>query len=147
MTMNVMVHDYGCTWNDHVRARREGGHLQTNRPQKKLILPTPWSWTFVSRNVRKLISVFYFFFLFYFIFKLYNIVLVLPNIEMNPPQVYMCSPSQSVIFCCGSLCGQVIQDGCSLALGASPCSTSPFTHMTIQFSLDLLILLIRGRHQ
>ena len=34
-----------------------------------------------------------FFFKFYFIFKLYNIVLVLPNIEMNPPQVYMCSPS------------------------------------------------------
>ena len=27
------------------------------------------------------------FFKFYFIFKLYNIVLVLPNIEMNPPQV------------------------------------------------------------
>ena len=34
-----------------------------------------------------------YFFLFYFIFKLYNIVLVLPNIKMNPPQVYMCSPS------------------------------------------------------
>ena len=33
------------------------------------------------------------FILFYFIFKLYNIALVLPNIEMNPPQVYMCSPS------------------------------------------------------
>ena len=31
------------------------------------------------------------FFKFYFIFKLYNIVLVLPNIEMNPPQVYLCS--------------------------------------------------------
>ena len=30
---------------------------------------------------------------FYFIFKLYIIVLVLPNIKMNPPQVYMCSPS------------------------------------------------------
>ena len=30
------------------------------------------------------------FFLFYFIFKLYIIVLVLPNIKMNPPQVYMC---------------------------------------------------------
>ena len=30
---------------------------------------------------------------FYFIFKLYNIVLVLPNIKMNPPQVYLCSPS------------------------------------------------------
>jgi len=28
-----------------------------------------------------------------FIFKLYNIVLVLPNIEMHPPQVYLCSPS------------------------------------------------------
>ena len=34
-----------------------------------------------------------FFFKFYFIFKLYIIVLVLPNIKMNPPQVYMCSPS------------------------------------------------------
>ena len=33
-----------------------------------------------------------FFFKFYFIFKLYSIVLVLPNIEMNLPQVYMCSP-------------------------------------------------------
>ena len=30
---------------------------------------------------------------FYFIFKLYIIVLVFPNIKMNPPQVYMCSPS------------------------------------------------------
>ena len=40
---------------------------------------------------------FFFFFVFYFffnfIFKLYIIVLVLPNIKMNPPQVYMCSPS------------------------------------------------------
>ena len=35
----------------------------------------------------------HFFFYFYFIFKHYNIVLVLPNIEMNPPQVYMCSPT------------------------------------------------------
>ena len=37
--------------------------------------------------------IFLYFFKFYFIFKIYNIVLVLPNIEMNPPQVYMCSPS------------------------------------------------------
>ena len=29
----------------------------------------------------------------YFIFKLYIIVLVLPNIKMNPPQIYTCSPS------------------------------------------------------
>ena len=35
-----------------------------------------------------------FFILFYFIFKLYIIVLVLPNIKMNPPQVYM----KSVFF-------------------------------------------------
>ena len=29
----------------------------------------------------------------FFFLKLYIIVLVLPNIKMNPPQVYMCSPS------------------------------------------------------
>ena len=34
---------------------------------------------------------------FYFIFKFYIIVLVLPNIEMNPPQVYMCSPSWTLL--------------------------------------------------
>ena len=48
------------------------------------------------------------FFKFYFIFKLYIIVLVLPNIKMNPPQVYMCflqkktlalpTPHQRIIF-------------------------------------------------
>ena len=32
-------------------------------------------------------------FFFYFIFKFYIIVLVLPNIKMNLPQAYMCSPS------------------------------------------------------
>ena len=31
----------------------------------------------------------YIYFKFYFIFKLYKIVLVLPNIKMNPPQVYI----------------------------------------------------------
>ena len=35
--------------------------------------------------------IFFFIFL-YFIFYLYNIVLVLPYINMNPPQVYTCSP-------------------------------------------------------
>ena len=38
-------------------------------------------------------SAFSFFLKLYFIFKLYIIVLVLPNIKMNPPQVYTCSPS------------------------------------------------------
>ena len=37
------------------------------------------------------------FFKFYFIFKLYNIVLVFPNIKMNPPLVYMCSPSWTLL--------------------------------------------------
>ena len=37
------------------------------------------------------------FFKFYFIFKLYIIVLVLPHIKMNPPQVYMCSPSWTLL--------------------------------------------------
>ena len=40
-----------------------------------------------------------FFILFYFIFKLYIIVLVLPNIRMNPPQAYMCSPSWHCFYC------------------------------------------------
>ena len=38
------------------------------------------------------LDIFFFYvgyFKFYFIFKLYSIVLVLPNIEMNPPQVYL----------------------------------------------------------
>ena len=39
----------------------------------------------------------FFFFKFHFIFKLYNIVLVLPNIEMNLPQVYPCSPSWTLL--------------------------------------------------
>ena len=38
-----------------------------------------------------------FFFKFYFIFKLYKIVLVLPNVKMNLPQVYMCSPSWTLL--------------------------------------------------
>ena len=37
-------------------------------------------------------SVWLLYYFFNFIFKLYNIVLVLPNIEMNPLQVYLCSP-------------------------------------------------------
>ena len=41
--------------------------------------------------------IYFFRILFYFIFKLYNIVLVLPYIEMNPPQAYMCSPSWTLL--------------------------------------------------
>ena len=45
----------------------------------------------------RITELFFFFFNFYFIFKLYNIVLVLPYIEMNPPQAYMCSPSWTLL--------------------------------------------------
>ena len=33
----------------------------------------------------------------FFSFLLYNIVLVLPYINMNPPQLYMCSPSWTLL--------------------------------------------------
>ena len=39
----------------------------------------------------------FYIFLILFYFKLYIIVLVLPNIKMNPPQVYMCSPSWTLL--------------------------------------------------
>ena len=42
-------------------------------------------------------NILFIFLKFYFIFKLYIIVLVLPNIKMNPPQVYMCSPSWTLL--------------------------------------------------
>jgi len=46
--------------------------------------------TFVGK-VMFIFILFYFFNIFYFIFKLDIIVLVSPNIKMNPPQAYMCS--------------------------------------------------------
>ena len=48
--------------------------------------------TCLEGKIRRYFNFFLFFFKFYFIFKLYIIVLVLPNIKMNPPQVYMCAP-------------------------------------------------------
>ena len=53
----------------------------------------------ISTLLENMMSFFFFFFFFvfefYFIFKLYITVLVLPNIKMNPPQVYMYSPSRT----------------------------------------------------
>ena len=47
-----------------------------------------------SQHSDFLVRVFYFIFSFIYLFiLLYNIVLVLPYIDMNPPWVYMCSPS------------------------------------------------------
>ena len=56
----------------------------------------PKNWCFFFFSCCNIIFLFACF-KFYFIFKLYNIVLVLPNIEMNPPQVYMCSPSWTLL--------------------------------------------------
>ena len=49
------------------------------------------------------------FFKFYFIFKLYKIVLVLPNIKMNPPQVYIwfCFLKSSLFCKAASVLGSV----------------------------------------
>ena len=49
-----------------------------------------------NNSINKPIS-FLSFFLFFFFFLLYNIVLVLPYIDMNLPLVYMCSPSWTLL--------------------------------------------------
>ena len=54
----------------------------------------PKNWCFWNVVLEKTL---FFLLLFYFIFKLYIIVLVLPNIKMNPSQVYMCSPSWTLL--------------------------------------------------
>ena len=43
--------------------------------------------------ILSVLLLFYSFSVFFFFFLLYNIVLVLPYINMNPPWVYTCSPS------------------------------------------------------
>ena len=48
---------------------------------------------FYHEKVVKILDKFYFTYFFILFFLLYNIVLVLPYINMHPPQVYMCSPS------------------------------------------------------
>jgi len=51
----------------------------------------------ILQMIFKMRSFYLFIFYILFFLKLYNIVLVLPNIEMNPPQVYMCSPSWTLL--------------------------------------------------
>ena len=50
-----------------------------------------------SEKQRRKGKIYPFFKNFYFIFKLYIIVLALPNIKMNPSQIYMCSPSWTLL--------------------------------------------------
>ena len=56
--------------------------------------PSQYKWLPLNREERDGYTGYYKCFVF---FKLYIIVLVLPNIKMNPPQVYMCSPSRTLL--------------------------------------------------
>ena len=65
-------------------------------------LPCSWILARYTQMLSKRLEILFFFFIFlffqfYFIFKIYIILLVLPNIKMNPPQVYMCSPSRTLL--------------------------------------------------
>ena len=55
----------------------------------------PWKFLPLSWSLMMCLppTLYYFFFSVLFIYLRYNIVLVLPYIDMNPPWVYMCSPS------------------------------------------------------
>ena len=68
------------------------GSSQCTSPQASCILHGTWA------GDSFLIWYYACFIFFNFIFKLYIIVLVLPNIKMNPPQVYMCSPSWTLLL-------------------------------------------------
>ena len=61
------------------------GDLSCIEELKNIAMHIPWGRT---RTVTQGYTTVSFFLKFYFIFKLYNIVLILPNIKMNPPQAY-----------------------------------------------------------
>ena len=70
----------------HSSARFGSMYTKIGMIQRRLAWP-------LRKDDTQIHEAFHIFFKFYSIFKLYKIVLVLPNIKMNPPQVYMCSPS------------------------------------------------------
>ena len=104
--LHCPVHDC-CSW---MVCRKEDGPktaaflVKDNRTQLSPRHRFPEN---ISQNLRALgflasrLSPFplkrHFFLKFYFIFQLYNIVLVLPYIKMNPPQAYTCSPSWTLL--------------------------------------------------
>ena len=104
-----------------------------------------WSlnhWT--AREVQIFLYSFFFFpvlFIYLFIFKLYNIVLVLPNIEMNPPQVYMCSPSWILLPppspyhpSGSSQCTSPMHPVSCIEPGLATCSIYDIIHISMPFS-------------
>ena len=75
-----------------VQVCNQGCHIALPLPQILMELASSHLSCLCSPVLRMAPLIFFFFFCkFYFIFKLYIIVLVLPNIKMNPPQVYMWS--------------------------------------------------------
>ena len=56
----------------------------------------PWSGSLSGSILQTVFVSFLFFFLYFF--KLYNIVLVLPYINMNLPQIYTCSQSWTLLY-------------------------------------------------
>ena len=68
-----------------VKVESEKVGLMLNIQKTKIMASSPTtSWEIDGETVETVSD---------FIFKLYITVLVLPNIQMNPPQVYMCSPT------------------------------------------------------
>ena len=61
-----------------------------------------WNCTISTIHFCNIFLILLLFILFYFIFKLYIIVLVLPNIKMNPPQVYILNSTTEL--CNDTLC-------------------------------------------
>ena len=53
----------------------------------------PVGWSLPDSSVHGMGSPFYFYFFSFIYWFIYSIVVVLPYIDMNPPWVYMCSPS------------------------------------------------------
>ena len=66
------------------------------QPQSKYIHTASFNNIIIKLKIKRNYVFLFFFFKIYFILKFYIIVLVLPNIKMNPPQVYMCSPFNKI---------------------------------------------------
>ena len=72
-----------------VKVESEKVGLKLNIQKTKIMASGPnTSWEIDGETVSDFF-LFIYFLKFYFIFKLYNIVLVLPYIETNPPQAYI----------------------------------------------------------
>ena len=79
---------------------REAWHAAVHGVTKSQTWLSDWTDLILTLSFPLFFIFFSFFqsiFVLFFFFKLYNIVLVLPNIKMNPPQVYPRSPSWTLL--------------------------------------------------